>query len=120
VSDIEEALRDVSSAASNAKSEGVPVDLPAAAPRITVKADAPVALTKKLEPDFRRKVIDNLRAHPENRPSSREALERHVATMLGKRSLPRTAQELVAGLARDGVVTISDRGIDYAIPKQPR
>jgi hypothetical protein len=69
-------------------------------------------------PDPRSKILDNLRAHPKNRPLTRDALVRHVVTLLGNKPTPKVVEALVAGLERDGIVKTEDKKIAYTIPKK--
>lgn len=97
----------------------------ASAPSGTNPADAPAPPAKKAPTksakaataeDAYARLVDNLREHPANRPATRIALLRHVATSLGKLALP-TAEEVVARLERAGIVAIADGKIAYRIPK---
>lgn len=118
VSDVKQAVAIGATFVAQTRSETVLARLTAAAPRKNPEKAPQVAATKKAEPNLRQKVIDNLRANPANRPSSREALEHHVATILGKKASSTILEALITGLERDGIVTISDRQVDYAIPKK--
>jgi hypothetical protein len=68
-------------------------------------------------PDPRSKILDNLRAHPRNRPATRDALVRHVGTLLGNKPTPKAVEALIAALERDGIVAVANKKIEYSIPK---
>jgi hypothetical protein len=93
---------------------------PAARSGKKAAAVAPAATTKKPVPNARQKLIANLHAHPKSRPTNRLALERHVATILGKKSVDQSAKELIAGLEREGIVTIAEKKIVYELPKKAK
>ena len=95
-----------------------PVSDAAPAPQVAKpKPKAPGATKKKAALDIRQKLIDNLRVHPTNRPSNRQALLRHAATVIGSKQVTATVETLIAGLERDGIVVAFDDRIDYVIPK---
>jgi hypothetical protein len=109
-------------AAATARAKEPPL---ASAPAGAKPADAPAPPAKKpaakvakavTADDAYAKLVDNLREHPANRPATRTALVRHVATSLGKLASP-TAEDVVARLERAGIVTIADGKIAYRIPK---
>lgn len=78
---------------------------------------SPTTSTKQGPPTLRQRLIENLRAHPKNRPSSRAALERHIATLAGNEKPPaRSIAELIDGLTSEGVLTVGDKAIAYALP----
>ena len=91
-----------------------------AAPK--VKAAKPAKATKaasgkETDPVALEKVIAHLRDHAKGRPTKRDALERHVATILGGKVAPDSVCSLVADLERAGVVDISDKQVTYKLPK---
>ena len=61
------------------------------------------------------KAIANLRNHPKNRPNTREALERHLATMFGNKATTEEVQALIARLEREGLAKETGGKIEYAI-----
>jgi hypothetical protein len=63
------------------------------------------------------RVIEHLRNHPDNRPSSNKTLERHLATVLGKETSQEVVKDLIARLQREGVVVATGKKIEYKIPK---
>jgi hypothetical protein len=66
------------------------------------------------------KAIANLRDHPENRPTTRAALERHLKTLLGNGSTDAKAKALAAQLEREGVATVAAGKIEYRLPKKTK
>jgi len=87
---------------------------PAPAPPQRERGLASPTAAKPPVSDLSQKIIDNLRTHPRNRPSSREALERHVATVLGNTPTPKQVEALIAGLQRDGILKIDGKKIAYS------
>jgi hypothetical protein len=63
------------------------------------------------------RVIEHLRNHPANRPSSIKTLERHLTTLLGKETSQEVVKDLMARLQREGVVVATGKRIEYKIPK---
>jgi hypothetical protein len=63
------------------------------------------------------RVIEHLRNHPDNRPSSIKTLERHLATVLGKETSQEVVKDLMARLQREGVVVATGKKIEYKIPE---
>jgi hypothetical protein len=118
VADITEALAKGPIRVSQAELVVASVAPPAVQSKKNAAVVAPAAAKKKPTPNARQKLIDNLHAHPKSRPSNRLALERHVATMLGKKSVDTSMKELIASLERDGILTIAEKKIDYALPKK--
>jgi hypothetical protein len=89
------------------------------APKKAVKR--PASPAKQTAPTLRERLIENLRAHPENRPSSLPALERHIATLAGSaKPSPESIAALIDGLAGEGVVTVGDKTITYAVPSKAK
>lgn len=74
--------------------------------------------TNGSDPNPRNKILENLRAHPKNRPLTRDALTRHVATLMGNKPTPKEVEALVAGLERDGIVKTGDKKIAYTLPQK--
>ncbi len=73
----------------------------------------PVADTGALE-----KVIEYLRAHPNNRPTTRKALERHFPSIVGEKLAAEAINELILKLEGNGIAQFLDKGIEYKIPKR--
>jgi hypothetical protein len=69
---------------------------------------------EKREPWVR--TIENLRDHPNNRPTTVLALERHLSTILGKETSAEAVKALVERLKKDGVVLINGKKVEYKIP----
>jgi hypothetical protein len=66
------------------------------------------------------KLVDHLRAHPKNRPTTRKALERHIPSVIGATVAADVARALISRLESEGVATISDKEIQYKIPKSKK
>jgi len=64
------------------------------------------------------KAISNLRDHPENRPTTFAALERHLKTLLGNGSTDAKVKALAERLEREGVATVAVGKIEYRLPKK--
>ena len=73
---------------------------------------APKRLSK---PDPWQRVIANLRDHPNNRPTTSAALERHVTTLLGKDTAEKVVKALIARLQKEGVVVLKGKKIEYKL-----
>jgi len=71
---------------------------------------APKRLSK---PDPWQRVIANLRDHPNNRPTTSAALERHVTALLGKNTTEKVVKALIARLQKEGVVVLRGKRIEY-------
>jgi hypothetical protein len=83
----------------------------------TKAAAKPVpAPVKAAKPDPKKKVIENLRDHPRNRPTTAAALERHVTTVLGKDTTEKTVRALIAKLQKEGLVVMTDKKVEYKLP----
>jgi hypothetical protein len=94
---------------------------PAAAkaqPETETAKPAPPLSGKAEKPDAWSRVIENLRDHPNNRPTTSKTLDRHIATLLGKETSPETVTELISRLQRGGIVVASGRKIEYKIPQK--
>ncbi len=88
-----------------------------AAAKVKAAKPAKAASGKETDPLALEKVIAHLRDHAKGRPTKRDALERHVATILGGKVAPDSVCSLVAGLERAGIVDISDKQVTYKLPK---
>jgi REP element-mobilizing transposase RayT len=66
------------------------------------------------------RVLDNLRDHPNNRPTTIVALQRHIKTLLGKETPEQEVQALRERLQREGVAALNGKKIEYAIPDGTR
>ncbi len=82
----------------------------------TVAKAAIPAHKKAAKPDPWLRTIENLRNHPNNRPTTSTALERHLATLLGKGTPQAIVKTLIARLQREGVAVAIGKKIDYKIP----
>jgi len=90
---------------------------PAATAQPTKKvANVTPPLKKAAKPDPWLRIIENLRAHPNNRPTTSTALERHLATFLGKGTPQAVVTTLIARLQREGVAVVNGKKIEYKIP----
>ncbi len=72
---------------------------------------------KAAKPDPWSRTIENLRDHPNNRPTTSKTLERHLTTLLGKETSPAVVNDLIARLQREGVATANGKKIEYKFPK---
>jgi hypothetical protein len=76
----------------------------------------PETAPKRLsEPDPWQRVIANLRDHPNNRPTTSAALERHVTTLLGKDTAEKVVKALISRLQKEGVVVLKGKKIEYKL-----
>lgn len=75
---------------------------------------------KAAKPDPWLRTLTNLRDHPNNRPTTLEALERHLATMLGSGTTEAVVKKVFARLLREGVVVPNGKKIEYKIPDGKR
>jgi hypothetical protein len=83
----------------------------------TKKSKPAAPLPKKVEkPDAWSRTIENLRDHPNNRPTTSKTLERHVTTLLGKETSPEVVRDLIARLEYEGVAVLSGKKLEYRIP----
>ena len=81
------------------------------------KAETATPLPKKAaKPDPWSRTIENLRDHPNNRPTTSKTLERHLATILGKETSPEVVKDLIARLQREGIAVANGKKIEYKIP----
>jgi hypothetical protein len=82
------------------------------------KEEAAASPPKKVaNPDPWSRTIENLRDHPNNRPTTSKTLERHLTTLLGKETSPAVVGELIARLQREGVATTNGKKIEYKFSK---
>jgi PIN domain-containing protein len=91
-----------------------------AAPKAKIAKKAKATSSEKLGPDDLKKVAENLRTHTKNRPVKRDALERHVTTVLGGKVTQDSVRELVAELERGGLIEIGEKQIKYKLPKEKK
>jgi hypothetical protein len=66
------------------------------------------------------KLLEHLRAHPNNRPTTRKALERHIPSVVGLKVPVDVMRALISRLESEGVATISDKAIQYKIAKRKK
>lgn len=71
---------------------------------------------KAAKPDPWLRTIENLRDHPNNRPTTSKTLERHLATLLGKETSQEVVKDLIARLQRERVAVVNGKKIEYKIP----
>ena len=71
---------------------------------------------KVAKPDPWSRAIENLRDHPNNRPTTSKTLERHLATLLGKETPQEAVKDLIARMQREGVAVAVGNKITYKIP----
>lgn len=80
-------------------------------------AKAVTPLSKKAaKRDSLLRTIENLRDHPNNRPTTVLALERHLSTFLGKEASAEAVKVLMERLKKEGVVLINGKKVEYKIP----
>ncbi|HKQ22954.1 MAG TPA: PIN domain-containing protein [Burkholderiales bacterium] len=65
-----------------------------------------------------KRLIENLRGHPNNQPATILALERHVTTLLGKNSTEKAVKALLARLQKEGIVVVKGKKIEYDLPNE--
>jgi hypothetical protein len=87
-----------------------------APPATTVAKAATPPLKKAAKPDPWLRTLANLRDHPNNRPTTCTALERHLANLLGKGTPQAVVKTLIARLQREGVAVVNGDKIEYKIP----
>jgi PIN domain len=85
----------------------------APAAKKVAKAAPPTKKAAKADPWLR--VLGNLRDHPNNRPTTRTALERHLATMLGNSFTQAVVTKLIERLQREGMAVVNGNKIEYKI-----
>jgi hypothetical protein len=78
------------------------------------KAKAAAPQLQKATPWSR--AIENLRDHPNNRPTSNKTLERHLAALLGKDASLEVVRDLIARLQREGFAVTTGKKVEYNIP----
>ena len=71
---------------------------------------------KVAKPDAWSRAIENLRHHPNNRPTTSTALERHLANLLGMGTPQAVVNTLIARLQREGVAVENGKKIECKIP----
>lgn len=99
------------------KAAGRKIARKTASKRTARKSPAPSpALSSQLE-EAKGKVIESLRRMGEKRPAKRKGLERHIESHLGRKLAPHTAQAIVAALESDGVFRLTDKKVEYSLPK---
>ena len=64
------------------------------------------------------KVIAHLRTHGKNRPADRNALERHMGSMLGRKIAIEASRKIVSELEARKVVTFKGNKIEYKLPRK--
>lgn len=70
--------------------------------------------TEKSDPWSR--TIENLRDHPNNRPSTVKKLENQITALLGNGASEAAVKELIGRLHREGIAVANGNKIDYKIP----
>ena len=83
----------------------------------TVSANKEPTPSKPAAPDPWVRVLENLRDHPNNRPTTLAALERHLSTIVGKQAAPEVVKNLIARLDQEGIAVVRGKKIEYKIPK---
>ncbi len=74
---------------------------------------------KKLsKPNPWQRVIQNLRDHPNNRPTTSAALERHVTTLLGVGTTEKVVKTVIESLQKEGVFALKGKKIQYNLPNE--
>jgi PIN domain len=96
-----------------------PAPIPEKGPAVKAEPVKPKSNSASPQPskaDPWARAIEHLRDHPQNRPTSIKTLERHLATLLGKETLPEAVKDLIARLQREGLVVVTGKKIEYNIP----
>lgn len=93
-----------------------------AKPARAAPAKKPAAKTSRpsrnaLGPDDRVKLINHLRASGNKRPTSRNALERHIVSYLGNDLTPQAVQKLIKQLEAEGIFKFDKTAVGYKLPK---
>jgi hypothetical protein len=91
-----------------------------ALPENKVEKTATPPPKKAAKPDPWLRTLANLRDHPNNRPTTCTALERHLATLLGIGTTQAVVKMLIAKLQREGVAVVNGNKIEYKIPDGKR
>lgn len=93
-------------------------------PSVAVVKSAKTASAKKeptpskpATPDPWVRVLENLRDHPNNRPTTLAALERHLSTIVGKQAAPEVVKNLIARLEQEGIAVVRGKKIEYKIQR---
>ncbi len=81
-------------------------------------ANAATPSKKAAKPDPWLRTLENLRDHPNNRPTTAKTLERHVATLIGKEASLDVVRGLIARLEREGIAVTNGKKIEYKIPEK--
>jgi len=116
VASLREALGSGSRASTaDAKIAAAPKSIPAVAVATDKPGNKATPATKKAAAtanDIYKKIVDNLRTHPKNRPSTRGKLEKHLATIIGKAtSLP--PAKAITRLAHDKHLSLAEDAVTY-------
>lgn len=86
-------------------------------PKVKTTAASP---TNTARPDAWSRTLENLRDHPNNRPTTSKTLERHLATLLGKETSQEVVKEQIARLQREGIAMENGKKIEYKIPEKKK
>lgn len=96
-----------------AKKPGAPADKKEANPALSDSASAKAQ-------DMWSHVVKHLRDHPNNRPATRAALERHLKAMLGVGATDESATKMAAKLLSKRVVILKDKKLEYVFSEEAR
>ncbi len=89
-----------------------PLAKPPAATKTPAKKAKPAPRDTLAEGDVD-KVIAGLRAHPSNRPADRDALQRHIVSLLRNQVTAKVSEAVIKKLEERKVLAFSDNKIDY-------
>lgn len=64
-------------------------------------------------------VVQRLRAHATNRPTTRKTLERHIPALLGGKASSATVRRVIAELVRLGHVAFENEKVRYSLGNKP-
>lgn len=94
---------------------GIPLPKPKAPAASKPQEPVPAAMS-----DDAAKAVAHLRTHVKNRPADRNALERHMASMLGRKVAIEASRKIVTELEARKVVAFKGNKIEYKLPRKPQ
>lgn len=82
------------------------------------KKSATPALKNAAKADPWSRILENLRDHPKNRPTTLKTLERHLATLLGKDASLDEVRNWAARLQHEGIAKTNGGKVEYNVPRK--